>query len=133
MLLWPSAAELRRFSHVWKQRLGKAELGGGPTGNRTRVQGFAVLCVTTPPSGRSSSGEAALRSGTRSGMCAGPLRLSTVGLAVRERTELSGNGRSGVPKQMSLEVVALAWLLLLFQKKMGETLCLACQSVLVRS
>lgn len=24
---------------------------GGPTGNRTRVQGFAVLCVTTPPSG----------------------------------------------------------------------------------
>src|SRR5690606_19917188 len=25
---------------------------GGLTGNRTRVQGFAVLCVTTPPSGR---------------------------------------------------------------------------------
>ncbi len=23
---------------------------GGATGNRTRVQGFAVLCVTTPPS-----------------------------------------------------------------------------------
>ncbi len=25
--------------------------GGGPTGNRTRVRGFAVLYVTTPPSG----------------------------------------------------------------------------------
>jgi two-component system sensor kinase FixL len=27
---------------------------GGPSRNRTGVQGFAVLCVTTPPSGRSS-------------------------------------------------------------------------------
>ena len=26
--------------------------GGGPSRNRTGVQGFAVLCVTTPPSGR---------------------------------------------------------------------------------
>ena len=25
---------------------------GGPSRNRTGVQGFAVLCVTTPPSGR---------------------------------------------------------------------------------
>src|SRR6476646_5505579 len=25
--------------------------GGGPSRNRTGVQGFAVLCVTTPPSG----------------------------------------------------------------------------------
>src|SRR4029078_7009806 len=32
-------------------------VGGGPSRNRTGVQGFAVLCVTTPPSGR---GEAAL-------------------------------------------------------------------------
>src|SRR4029078_7084699 len=31
-------------------------VGGGPSRNRTGVQGFAVLCVTTPPSGR---GEAA--------------------------------------------------------------------------
>jgi hypothetical protein len=27
---------------------------GGPSRNRTGVQGFAVLCVTTPPSGRKS-------------------------------------------------------------------------------
>jgi hypothetical protein len=32
-----------------QQYLGK---GGGPSRNRTGVQGFAVLCVTTPPSGR---------------------------------------------------------------------------------
>lgn len=31
---------------------------GGPTGNRTRVQGFAVLCVTTPPSGLDALGVA---------------------------------------------------------------------------
>ena len=29
---------------------------GGPSRNRTGVQGFAVLCVTTPPSGRKSDG-----------------------------------------------------------------------------
>ena len=28
---------------------------GGPSRNRTGVQGFAVLCVTTPPSGRSGA------------------------------------------------------------------------------
>lgn len=27
------------------------EIFGGPSRNRTGVQGFAVLCVTTPPSG----------------------------------------------------------------------------------
>ena len=27
-------------------------VSGGPSRNRTGVQGFAVLCVTTPPSGR---------------------------------------------------------------------------------
>lgn len=26
-------------------------MSGGPSRNRTGVQGFAVLCVTTPPSG----------------------------------------------------------------------------------
>ena len=30
---------------------GKARVFGGPTENRTRVHGFAVRCVTTPPSG----------------------------------------------------------------------------------
>src|SRR5437868_7728716 len=29
-------------------------VSGGPSRNRTGVQGFAVLCVTTPPSGRKS-------------------------------------------------------------------------------
>jgi hypothetical protein len=29
----------------------KAIFAGGPSRNRTGVQGFAVLCVTTPPSG----------------------------------------------------------------------------------
>jgi hypothetical protein len=28
------------------------KVSGGPSRNRTGVQGFAVLCVTTPPSGR---------------------------------------------------------------------------------
>ncbi len=31
-------------------------LRGGPSRNRTGVQGFAVLCVTTPPSGLGASG-----------------------------------------------------------------------------
>ena len=48
--------------------------GGGPTGNRTRVQGFAVLCVTTPPSGPDES-EAA--------RCGGAEPLSTVAAAIR--------------------------------------------------
>src|SRR5438270_12273318 len=40
----PSAADGRlRKSSKWS---------GGPSRNRTGVQGFAVLCVTTPPSGR---------------------------------------------------------------------------------
>src|SRR5437763_791463 len=34
----------RRLALFWE--------GGGPSRNRTGVQGFAVLCVTTPPSGR---------------------------------------------------------------------------------
>jgi hypothetical protein len=37
-------------------RLGNKFAAGGPTGNRTRVQGFAVLCVTTPPSGLDAAG-----------------------------------------------------------------------------
>jgi hypothetical protein len=37
-----------------KQRLKSVIVGGGPSRNRTGVQGFAVLCVTTPPSGRRS-------------------------------------------------------------------------------
>src|SRR5690606_27273836 len=32
-------------------RSGKEEGSGGPSRKRTGVQGFAVLCVTTPPSG----------------------------------------------------------------------------------
>jgi hypothetical protein len=36
------------------QRLKSQNVGGGPSRNRTGVQGFAVLCVTTPPSGRKS-------------------------------------------------------------------------------
>src|SRR5690349_17769706 len=34
-----------------KQRLNSVNVRGGPSRNRTGVQGFAVLCVTTPPSG----------------------------------------------------------------------------------
>jgi hypothetical protein len=33
-----------------------ATIFGGPSRNRTGVQGFAVLCVTTPPSGLNWSG-----------------------------------------------------------------------------
>ena len=42
-----------RRSMPWAPRRAGNDRGkpGGPTGNRTRVQGFAVLCVTTPPSG----------------------------------------------------------------------------------
>src|SRR6185369_12427397 len=34
------------------ERLKSLNVGGGPSRNRTGVQGFAVLCVTTPPSGQ---------------------------------------------------------------------------------
>ena len=46
------AAELRHFQAHSAQRLKTWNVGGGPSRNRTGVQGFAVLCVTTPPSGR---------------------------------------------------------------------------------
>src|SRR5207245_8051154 len=38
--------------HEQQRRLKSRNVGGGPSRNRTGVQGFAVLCVTTPPSGR---------------------------------------------------------------------------------
>ena len=48
-----SRGTARFFPHL-KQRLKSQIVGGGPSRNRTGVQGFAVLCVTTPPSGRSA-------------------------------------------------------------------------------
>ena len=41
--------------HQQNQRLKSQNVGGGPSRNRTGVQGFAVLCVTTPPSGRGAA------------------------------------------------------------------------------
>ena len=53
------APERRRTAphfHSLDQRLESLDVGGGPSRNRTGVQGFAVLCVTTPPSGRAEPG-----------------------------------------------------------------------------
>ena len=44
-------ADLGAFCGAKYVLLDSANMVGGPTENRTRVQGFAVLCVTTPPSG----------------------------------------------------------------------------------
>ena len=43
---------------------------GGPTENRTRVQGFAVLCVTTPPSGLTCLAETAMLERSPNGLLA---------------------------------------------------------------
>ena len=45
---------------IWRKLRDRVEgiIFGGPTENRTRVQGFAVLCVTTPPSGLTVAVEA---------------------------------------------------------------------------
>ncbi|VXC95572.1 hypothetical protein SPHINGOT1_260236 [Sphingomonas sp. T1] len=55
---WQSAVEIRAHHATERDRRSAsrhvATIGyeiGGPTGNRTRVRGFAVLYVTTPPSG----------------------------------------------------------------------------------
>jgi hypothetical protein len=52
------ASKRRRTAPVsteQNQRPNSGIVGGGPSRNRTGVQGFAVLCVTTPPSGRERS------------------------------------------------------------------------------
>ena len=45
-------ARIGRFLRERFQLRILVSLSGGPSRNRTGVQGFAVLCVTTPPSGR---------------------------------------------------------------------------------
>jgi hypothetical protein len=42
----------RRLNARCSQNEAFVQGSGGPSRNRTGVQGFAVLCVTTPPSGR---------------------------------------------------------------------------------
>ena len=70
-------------------------MSGGPSRNRTGVQGFAVLCVTTPPSGpgeRAPFRELGVRG--QAFRCAGPVDLSMNGgwrggeLPIRARLEL---------------------------------------------
>jgi hypothetical protein len=44
-------AQLRHSAATLPWSLKRLNVGGGPSRNRTGVQGFAVLCVTTPPPG----------------------------------------------------------------------------------
>jgi hypothetical protein len=43
----------RHSAHLFREPISRISVKffGGPSRNRTGVQGFAVLCVTTPPSG----------------------------------------------------------------------------------
>jgi hypothetical protein len=54
--------EIRHSQTELSWRLNDLSVGGGPSRNRTGVQGFAVLCVTTPPSGLGVSGSLPRRS-----------------------------------------------------------------------
>jgi hypothetical protein len=54
-----------RLASEW--RLNDLIMSGGPSRNRTGVQGFAVLCVTTPPSGLKVRMSGALAGGSRAG------------------------------------------------------------------
>ena len=51
---WPTTFSKMDNRQEISQFCGIFEGIGGPSRNRTGVQGFAVLCVTTPPSGRGS-------------------------------------------------------------------------------
>ena len=70
----PGSSNVRRIPTLGGHRaLAKHERYGGPSRNRTGVQGFAVLCVTTPPSGQRAirglcpPGQGSRRSGGRRG------------------------------------------------------------------
>src|SRR5688572_9720914 len=73
---------------------------GGPSRNRTGVQGFAVLCVTTPPSGRADPGK-----------WSGGHRLSTDCSAHRSQWSLvfsTGGGACGLALRPSGDMHSLA-------------------------
>ena len=65
-----NASETRRFLLRKSARDRSPRMYGGPSRNRTGVQGFAVLCVTTPPSGPDRDGPHVM-SGRRRGKVRG--------------------------------------------------------------